>query len=81
MAAKTVALDAEAYRVLARAKRPGETFSDVVKRTLRPRRPLTDFAGLWADMSDADASEFARARAEDRRRDRVRAQRIANVGQ
>jgi len=50
MAAKTVALDHEAYALLAKAKRQGETFSDVVKRTVRPRRPLTDFAGAWKRM-------------------------------
>jgi len=50
MAAKTIALDLEAYALLAKAKRQGESFSDVVKRTVRPRRPLTDFAGAWKGM-------------------------------
>ncbi len=51
MAAKTVALDPEAYALLAKAKQPGETFSDVVKRSLHTRRPLVEFAGAWKHLS------------------------------
>ncbi|HEV2429384.1 MAG TPA: antitoxin VapB family protein [Thermoplasmata archaeon] len=58
MASKTIALDSEAYSVLAKAKRPGETFSHVVKRMLRPRRPLTDIAGAWKDLPNATIEEI-----------------------
>ena len=58
MAAKTVALDNEAYRLLQERKRPTETFSDVVKRIARPRRALTDFIGIWEGDSTADWERF-----------------------
>lgn len=67
MASKTVALDFEAYALLHSRKRPSETFSDVVKRIARPRRPLTDFIGIWSKDSEAEAAEFDKVRADLRR--------------
>jgi predicted CopG family antitoxin len=55
---KTIALDNEAYAILAKAKRPGETFSDVVKRTVQPRLPLASFAGSWKDIPAAKWKEI-----------------------
>ena len=81
MSAKTVAPDTEAYGLLAKAKRPGETFSEVVKRALGPRRPLTDFAGAWT--REMDANEIARIRANiaaGRRADRARLRRLDDRG-
>ena len=76
MAAKTIALDAEAYRILARAKKPGETFSEVVKRTLRPRRPLTDFAGAWKELEKSQLRSIRKEIAAGRRSDLKRRQRL-----
>ena len=50
MAGKTIALDSEAYEILSAAKNPGETFSQVVKRRMRPRVPLSSFAGAWSHV-------------------------------
>jgi predicted CopG family antitoxin len=69
VAAKTIALDHEAYALLAKSKRPGETFSDVVKRTVRPRRPLTDFAGVWKGMDRKQWTEINAVIAKGRRPD------------
>lgn len=77
MAAKTIALDEEAYALLRERKRSSETFSDVVKRVARPRRPLTDFVGVWAGDSAEVSREFDRARADLRKRDLVRIRRIS----
>ncbi len=76
MATKTIALDVEAYRLLARAKKPGETFSQVVKRTLRPRRPLTDFIGAWSGLEKAEIGSIRREIAAGRRSDLRRRKRL-----
>jgi len=62
MGNKTIALDVEAYEVLRRHRRRGESFSDVVKRLAGIRRPLADLAGLWKDMSPADFRRFEESR-------------------
>lgn len=77
MAAKTIALDDEAYSLLRERKRSSETFSDVVKRVARPRRPLTDFIGIWAGESAEEATGFDRVRADLRKQDLGRVRRIA----
>ncbi|HKZ99183.1 MAG TPA: antitoxin VapB family protein [Thermoplasmata archaeon] len=61
MEVKTVALDPEAYDLLRRRKRKGESFSDVVKRIAKPRRPITDLAGLWSRMPENEFRKIANA--------------------
>ena len=69
LAAKTIALDAAAYELLAKAKRPGETFSHVVKREFGPRRPLSDFAGAWqSTLSEREIAGIRAGRGADRQR-------------
>lgn len=77
MSSRTVALDDEAYALLRRSKLKDETFSDAVKRLVRPRRPLSGFAGMWSDMTPKEKAALAgiyrdsRA-ADDRRSERIR---------
>lgn len=74
MPVKTVALDPEAYGLLRGRKRPEETFSDVVKRLARPRRPLTDFIGAWSEDTNAEMASF------DKLRRRLREERVPAGG-
>lgn len=76
MAAKTVALDAEAYALLLRSKRPGETFGDVVRRTLRPPSRVSDLAGSLRDLPPKVWKDIELASAAQRRRDAVRRKRL-----
>jgi predicted CopG family antitoxin len=74
MAARTVALDEEAYELLKRTKRPAESFSEAVKRLARPRRSISEFAGIWADLSASEKKSLRKTYAEleraNERRDR-----------
>jgi predicted CopG family antitoxin len=76
VATKTVALDVEAYELLARAKRPGESFSQVVKRVARPRISLTEFAGAWKDVPAEKMAKFERWRKASRVKDLERQKRL-----
>lgn len=76
MAAKTIALDAEAYELLARSKRPGETFSEVVRRTLRPPSEILDLAGSLSGTPPGVWEQITRERRSHRRRDEKRRSRL-----
>lgn len=76
MVAKTIALDAEAYELLARSKRPGETFSEVVRRTLRPPSEILDLAGSLSDTPAEVWEQVTRERRAHRRRDENRRTRL-----
>ena len=51
--AKSVRLTDEAYATLAARKRPGESFSDVVKRLAHGRKDLAALPPLRADFDEA----------------------------
>jgi predicted CopG family antitoxin len=73
MAVKTITIDLEAYDALARRKRPGQSFSDVIKAQFRGngtgRDLLTAVRAVHVDARTVDAIE---ARVAGRRRDRLR---------
>ncbi len=58
MVVKTVTLSADAYEALAALKRPGESFSDVVRRITRKNRSLLEFAGAWKEVPAATMREI-----------------------
>lgn len=72
MTVKTVALSPEAYEMLRRQKREGETFDDVVRRLTGKRKTLAEFIGIWKDVPEERFQKFEAALAEGRRRDRER---------
>ncbi|OGS51304.1 MAG: hypothetical protein A3K65_02785 [Euryarchaeota archaeon RBG_16_68_12] len=74
MGTKTISLEDSAYERLRAAKRPGESFSDVIRRVLGDREPsFSDFRGL-VDRRGAKhlADAIARMREEDIRAQRAR---------
>lgn len=69
---KTVALADDAYDALSRLKRPGESFSDVVRDLVASRRPrLRDVAGV-ARQDQGYWAAYGRERNADRRTSRRR---------
>lgn len=76
METKTVALDREAYELLRKRKKTGESFSDVVKRMAGPRRPLTDFAGIWKGIPREEFRKITKAIRKARELDLERMERL-----
>jgi predicted CopG family antitoxin len=56
MAVKTITIDLEAYEALARHKREGESFSQVIKARFGRRRTGRDLKELLKDVRLSDAT-------------------------
>jgi predicted CopG family antitoxin len=52
LAVKTITIDMEAYERLARLKREGESFSDVIKRSLKPPLDVGKLSASLRKLSD-----------------------------
>ena len=59
MATKTISIDVQAYERLQNVKRPGESFSEVIKRVVRPPPDLE----AWFAEIDRSPLSAAAARA------------------
>lgn len=58
---KNIAIADDVYEILAKEKREGESFSDVIRRLGKRRRSLLEFAGAWADIPDDEFREMEAA--------------------
>ena len=76
MDATSIALDREAYDLLRRQKRPGETFSQVVKRLAGASQPLSSFVGAWKGLPARTLKEIERERRRMRELDDERFQQL-----
>ena len=77
MAVKTITIDLDAYDALARRKRQGQSFSDVIKERFAGGGTGRDLLEAVRRLSlDEDALDAAEAQVKARRRDRARAVRL-----
>ncbi|QXJ29102.1 antitoxin VapB family protein [Saccharolobus shibatae] len=57
--AKTITISEEAYRLLLKEKRNGESFSDVIVKLIKGnRRKVMKYAGIWSDMNDEETNKL-----------------------
>ncbi len=77
MAVKTITIDLEAYEILARCKKPGDSFSKVIKERLGRRKTGRD---LWNALSlgvpSDEALDLIDAEVKARRRSPARAPKL-----
>lgn len=48
----------DVHKLLLMNKMKNESFSDVIRRTLKKKRDIMEFAGAWEDISDKDTKEI-----------------------
>jgi predicted CopG family antitoxin len=80
MESTSIAVDREAYDLLRSQKRPGESFSQVVKRLAGNRRPLASFVGAWKELPEKTLREIQANRKRMRELDEQRFERLAKGG-
>lgn len=51
----------DAYEILARQKKPNESFSEEIRRLVPKKGNIMECAGLWADISDEQAKQMEEA--------------------
>jgi len=49
MTTKTITIMEDAYKILAKAKKKGESFSDTIRRVVGKKKDISEFSGIWSD--------------------------------
>src|SRR3989344_5305550 len=58
MGTKTISIMDDVYKLLLRNKMRSESFSDVIRRNLKKKRDIMEFAGAWKNINEEGAEEF-----------------------
>ena len=59
MTTKNISIMEDVYNLLLRIKTANESFSDVIRRELKKKRDVMEFAGAWKNViSDKEAKEM-----------------------
>jgi len=49
MTTKTITIMEDAYKILAKAKKEGESFSDTIRRVVGKKKDISEFFGIWSN--------------------------------
>ena len=58
MAVKNISIMEDVYMMLLARKKSSESFSDVIRRTVKEKRDIMQFAGAWKNISDERIEEM-----------------------
>ena len=58
MSVKNISIMEDVYRMLLVRKRASESFSDVLRRTMKEKRNIMEFAGAWKNIDDKTINEM-----------------------
>ena len=58
MVTKNISITEEAYNLMKRHKRHGESFSEVIREHFKKKNSILDYAGIWADVPEKEWKEF-----------------------
>jgi predicted CopG family antitoxin len=58
MTVKNISIMEDVYNMLLARKKASESFSDVIRRTVKERRNINEFIGGWKHISDSEADKM-----------------------
>ena len=58
MATKTIAIMEDAYHLLKSVQKPNESFSEEIRRLIKGKTTISQFAGAWKDVTEAEANQM-----------------------
>ncbi len=58
MGTKTITIMKDVYDRLIALKKKDESFSEELRRLIEDKKDITEFAGMWSDMSDKEAEDL-----------------------
>ena len=61
MGTKTISVMDDAYELLGKNKRKGESFSEEIRRVFKAKNDFLSFAGAWKEISKTEESRIKKA--------------------
>jgi len=58
MGTKNISIMNDVYKLLLAKKMANESFSDVIRRELKKRKSVMEFAGAWENVSDKEVEKM-----------------------
>ncbi len=58
MGTKVISIMDDAYDLLVKNKKPGESFSEVIRRVVPKKKNIMDCVGLWSYISDEEIKDM-----------------------